>query len=194
MTDSTCLTISISPLLSTFSLSYLALWSSHFYLLAANSYVAVSMFLMACARNPLWISRELLASDNWFRRSASCPITLFLVESISPLSERYWAIEFSSSFLSSSIEDSRDDLSFSSLVSTLVRDSCEKVEATWTRARMGLELPILASSARTCVLSLLLAGIDLSFSIISSRAEDTSFPWVCLLENSSASRFLASSS
>lgn len=64
-------------------------------------------------------------------------------------------------------------LKSSILVTTLSRDSWEKVEATWTRAMMGLEDPSLLSSAIAREASLVLASMVCNFSMINSKAPMT---------------------
>lgn len=56
---------------------------------------------------------------------------------------------------------------------TLSKDSFEKVEATYTKAMMGLFPPILFNSDIT-VIGLLFGSIDDNFSIIKSKASFTS--------------------
>lgn len=64
-------------------------------------------------------------------------------------------------------------LKSSILVTTLSRDSWEKVEATWTKAMMGLEAPSLLSSARARLASLVLGSMVCNFSMMSSKAPIT---------------------
>jgi hypothetical protein len=78
-----------------------------------------------------------------------------------------------SCLLSSSMESSIELLKSSILVTTLSRDSCEKVEATCTSAMMGLEAPNLLSSASAKEASLVLGSMVCNFSMMSSKAPIT---------------------
>jgi hypothetical protein len=72
----------------------------------------------------------------------------------------------------------------------LDNDSYEKVEATYNKAAMGLEFPILANSAMARLSSLVLGSMVPNFSLIKSRAAATSMAYYYLLANSSASAAL----
>ena len=76
---------------------------------------------------------------------------------------------------------------------TLVKDSCEKVDATCNKAAMGLEFPILANSTMARLSSLVLGSMVPNFSLIKSRAAATSMAYYYLLANSSASAALLDS-
>jgi hypothetical protein len=92
-----------------------------------------------------------------------------------------------SSRASSTAEASKSSLSWVNLFITLVKDSYENVEATWRRAAMGLEFPILASSAIARLSSLVFGSMVPNFSLIKSKAAATSTAYYYLLANSSAS-------
>lgn len=76
---------------------------------------------------------------------------------------------------------------------TLVKDSYEKVEATYNKEAMGLVFPILASSAKAKLSSLVLGSMVPNFSLIKSKAAATSMAYYYLLANSSASAYLLAS-
>jgi len=65
---------------------------------------------------------------------------------------------------------------------TLSRVSAEKVEATYKRAAIGLDFPILASSAKAP--STEVGVMVLSFSTMTSRAAKTVGPYSYLLKKS----------
>jgi hypothetical protein len=103
---------------------------------------------------------------------------LLLVEVISDFSVWYSAIASVSSRLSSSREASREVRRHSILPMAVLRGSSDHPEVTWTRERIGLDEPILASSARTRFASFWFGGIVQSLSMISSMAPITSTPCV----------------
>jgi len=75
---------------------------------------------------------------------------------------------------------------------TLFKVSAEKVEATYKRAAIGLDFPILASSAKAP--STEVGVMVLSLSTMRSRAPKTDGPWACLLSKSAWSYSLARAS
>jgi len=72
---------------------------------------------------------------------------------------------------------------------TLSKVSAEKVEATYNKAAIGLDFPILANSMKAP--STDVGVMVLSFSTITSRADKTAGPYSCLLVKSALSCSLA---
>lgn len=193
MMASTYLTTLISAILPSLSLAHLVLHSSHYLSLAALSSEHLLMLSKASQKILYYKAKAFLFQLNQVFKSPKAVAMLALVVAISYLSLLYSAMALPSSFLSSMMEASREALSSSIFLITASNDSLEKVVATQTKAKMGLEFPILFNSANTSLASLSLAGMVDNLEMINSKAPITSTDYFYLLMKVSASLTLYSS-